>query len=119
MSLLAERLNFQKYQPNNRTYFSGPAIRLNSRSMYVSASAYRLLDRPKYVEIWYDKDCQAIKLTATEDGQKLTFKQGAACFSSKLSQVMPVGRYALMEQGGAQEGIFVLQSDAPISKEGS
>lgn len=84
---------------------SQEAITVNKNVIYVSKSALKALGIPKYVDIYYDMQANAIRFEIkSKDACKLTVgNYGTGQISSKIGKLMPTGKYIMQK-----DNIFIL-----------
>ncbi len=84
-------------------------IKLNSKAIYIpNFTLLNLLKEIDFVDLWYDKEKQAISLKENKEGLKIAKFKRQAHIGTSLSRSMPKGWYTFQENG--KDGIiFVLK----------
>lgn len=100
------KYNFVKHQAKVKHTIRKNTLRLGNNYGYIPS--YLIPSGTTHITIWIDKENQAIKISPSNEGYKLTY-HNAYMFSGKsLSKEIPVGNYKLQDK---ERIIFVKEAE--------
>jgi hypothetical protein len=98
---------WQKFEGKYLRFGQIEKIRLYKKQLILTKKSYLRLDQPKFVNVYYDKDNEAIKLKPTKrTGFEVKRTTQVWYININLSSVMPIGIYKVNNKG-----IYLLNHD--------